>query len=130
MSTSYSGGIQTPQINSNNRYNQQQRNNNGGQNTYNNNKENNFNNAQNTNNNDATQGIPNENEPPTGDPLTSENITEGLIGKKRGRNIRVTLKETNILSAKGLWLLYDEMQKLPLQRTSGKEVSNWYINLY
>ena len=48
---------------------------------------------------------------------------DGLIGKKRTRVPRQTFKESNLLSYKGMWLLYDEMAKLPLSRTPGREVS-------
>ncbi len=49
---------------------------------------------------------------------------EGLIGKKRSRAPRKTFRESDLLSAKGLWLLYDEMQNKPaISRAKGKEVS-------
>ena len=45
-----------------------------------------------------------------------------LGGAKRARKVRLTFKESHLISDQGLWRLYEQMQLLPLSRRKGDEV--------
>jgi hypothetical protein len=47
---------------------------------------------------------------------------DDLLGGKRARKVRLTFKESTLISDKGLWRLYEQMQLLPLSRERGREV--------
>lgn len=55
--------------------------------------------------------------PPLNQPAAEEE-------EKPKRRKRITLSEATLLEPNGLWMLYDGMQKLPLSRKRGREVSN------
>ena len=57
--------------------------------------------------------------PTTGD--ASDNL---LIEAKRLRALRHTFRETDVLSERGVWRLYDQFQRLPLSGVPGHEASD------
>jgi hypothetical protein len=58
------------------------------------------------------------------DPLTDPTSDNLLIDAKKRAAARVTFAPTNLLSEKGLWTLYEAVQKLPLSGASGREASD------
>lgn len=49
---------------------------------------------------------------------------EAVVGNKRSRTPRLTLKETHLLSNKGLWALYQQSQTLQLSRKDGQQAND------
>ncbi len=47
-----------------------------------------------------------------------------LIEAKRLRTMRETFRDTNLLSERGVWKLYDAFQHLPLAGTPGREATD------
>ncbi|RYG44022.1 hypothetical protein EON67_12230 [archaeon] len=61
---------------------------------------------------------------PDQDGAQAEDASQPVLGAKT-RALRVTFRETDVLSEKGLWRLYSQMAQLPLRRTPGSEVRDY-----
>ena len=47
---------------------------------------------------------------------------DDLLSKKKVQQKRLTFKEAHLISEKGMWRLYEQMQRLPISRREGDEV--------
>lgn len=55
-------------------------------------------------------------------PAEDASVGADLLSKKKARQTRLTFKETHLIGEKGMWRLYEEMQRLPISRREGDEV--------